>query len=243
MDHLITAQPLDLLSKLERVIEDSAEFLARYDISIKKGISAKSREVFLQWPTARLRKTISNAKRILDVHLEAERLPHFNLDDGAALLKIALLELGLGVDSEFFKTLDRSDIIELYDVDHIQIFRSFNFFRICNYSLDEVLAYEWFELYEREELVTHQILAELEAFAKSNASIGKWKVREHLMRERFTDAHAVNMTHFKAYARVYSGPEQLAGFITTIRAKPLGEYLNEFRFIRPHRSKTHFKKP
>jgi hypothetical protein len=50
--------------------------------------------------------------------------------------------------------LNKNDIVEIYSSDGVQVFRSFNFFKLCIYPLDQILTYEWHELYRRDESIT-----------------------------------------------------------------------------------------
>lgn len=52
---------------------------------------------------------------------------------------------------DLFESLRDEFVIEIYDADGLQIFRSFNFFPLCTYTLEEIYTLPWFELYDRDE--------------------------------------------------------------------------------------------
>jgi len=54
--------------------------------------------------------------------------------------------------------LDESDVIEVYDANHIQMYRSFNFFQYCSYSFEEIFTNEWWRLFKRSVFVTNKII-------------------------------------------------------------------------------------
>ncbi|OFZ45735.1 MAG: hypothetical protein A2381_14900 [Bdellovibrionales bacterium RIFOXYB1_FULL_37_110] len=54
--------------------------------------------------------------------------------------------------------LDESDVIEIYDFNHIQMYRSFNFFQYCSYSFEEIFTNEWWRLFKRSIFVTNKII-------------------------------------------------------------------------------------
>ncbi|NJL24241.1 MAG: hypothetical protein HC902_03040 [Calothrix sp. SM1_5_4] len=66
-------------------------------------------------------------------------------------------ELGLRPTADLFGELDKSDIIEIYSEEHIQLFRTFNMFECISYSLDELFSYEWWDLFQRDPAITEQL--------------------------------------------------------------------------------------
>ena len=54
--------------------------------------------------------------------------------------------------------LDETDVIEIYDVNHIQMYRSFNFFQYCSYSFEEIFTNEWWRLFQRSVFVTNKLV-------------------------------------------------------------------------------------
>lgn len=73
------------------------------------------------------------------------------------LLKRFLAKLGLSVPKGLPTLLDKDDVIEVYDRNAVQAYRSFNFFTICSYSLEDIFLNEWWNLYERSVFITNKI--------------------------------------------------------------------------------------
>ena len=83
------------------------------------------------------------------------------------------------------------DVIEIFDAEGGQRYRSFNFFEHCNYSVDELAGHPWHELYEREAAVNQTLknaFAELldgrKSFVDTAALLPEYRVRESLSHEQ-----------------------------------------------------------
>lgn len=131
------------------------------------------------------------------------------------LLKVALKVLNFKVGPDFIDLIKRDDIVEVYSMEHIQLFSSFNFFNVCNYNLDDVLMYEWFKLYEREESVTSALLAEAFDHLSSARTISPFKTAKHIMRERFSEKQGVFEIGLKYISSAFTGPELRDGYLVS----------------------------
>lgn len=209
---------LSAVSALEDVIHKTQAFLERHGIRKITPISSHNRRLFLSWPEEKIQAKAEIARRMLEVHLEAEK-QKIDLDDSTRLLEIALKALHFAVDPTFYTMIDRDDILEVYDSNHVQVFRSFNFFRTCTYNLDDVLAHEWFELYERDEAVTTEMLNSITNHLEGNVNISSFTTPVHILRERFSDERATFMVRMKKLATIFSGPERKPAFACTGTAK------------------------
>ena len=69
----------------------------------------------------------------------------------------ALSKFGLKGPSELFSTLSEEDCIEIYSATGTQMFRSFNFFKYCSYSPEDLLTSPWQELYDRDTDIISQM--------------------------------------------------------------------------------------
>lgn len=63
---------------------------------------------------------------------------------------------------EIFNYYKDGCVVEFYSAQGIQVFRNFNFFSLCSYTLEEVFTQPWFELYDRDPAITEAILAKSE---------------------------------------------------------------------------------
>lgn len=107
----------------------------------------------------------------------------------------ALKHFNLLFSSDFLDRIKNGNLIEIYDEDYIQRYRSYSFFGVCNYSILELSTYPWYELYERPSQITQALLgyaAELMEGKSSFISL-EGKVPEHILQEKFTDERAAFM--------------------------------------------------
>lgn len=65
----------------------------------------------------------------------------------------ALKMYNLETESDFWTKLQKDDVVEVYSSENIQLFRTFNFFKISSYSLLDLLTNEWYHLWERPSFV------------------------------------------------------------------------------------------
>ncbi len=72
-----------------------------------------------------------------------------DMRDTPSLTWQALKELKLRPPSDLFSNIHDTSIIEVHSPDGLQIFRNFNFYRYCSYSLEELYCGSWDLLFER----------------------------------------------------------------------------------------------
>ena len=101
-------------------------------------------------------QVLQNFDRYLNVFKEIEREGKKINDDKVVLWRM-LARLGLIPQEDIFDKLDKSDVIEIYDKQSIQLYRNLNFFDLVSYSLDDILNRPWWDLYERDPKVTEKL--------------------------------------------------------------------------------------
>ncbi|MFL5814654.1 MAG: hypothetical protein ACJ763_13850 [Bdellovibrionia bacterium] len=137
-------------------------------------------------------------KELIASHLESwsewiEPLdPSKSYDNEISLLLRALAKHGFDLDEEFFKTIEKDQIIELYDEDMIQLYRSFNFYKITGYSILDISLYEWYVLWDRPRQSLESIGAELQEALKTYIPVKPFQTKTHLVREIFNAAKSEN---------------------------------------------------
>lgn len=97
-------------------------------------------------------KSISNRLKIYrDVfQMASEQKEIFNAVQEKQLLWFALRSLRLAPPSEFFNILQNDHIVEVY-VGSRQLYRTFNYYSLCSYSLDELETTPWDQLFARKD--------------------------------------------------------------------------------------------
>jgi hypothetical protein len=116
-----------------------------------------STQRFLELPDPICKAIVSNLETTISIYASA-------LDNGVDIHKCSLAsvwwgmkKLGLKPSSSLFADLTDGDVIEIYNCDNIQIFRTFNLFECLSYSIEELFTYEWWELFYRDSHVTSRI--------------------------------------------------------------------------------------
>jgi hypothetical protein len=70
----------------------------------------------------------------------------------------ALSKFGFTPPSDLLNKISREDVVEIYSEDHIQLFRNFEFFEVCSYTLEELFCIEWWNLFVRPPEINGQLL-------------------------------------------------------------------------------------
>ncbi|UYL07304.1 hypothetical protein B9G69_009625 [Bdellovibrio sp. SKB1291214] len=72
-----------------------------------------------------------------------------SLTDNAHMVKAALEILGLTVKQDDLSLIEPDHFIEMYGINHIQIFRSFSILENTTYTFEDLACRKWYHLYER----------------------------------------------------------------------------------------------
>lgn len=144
-------------------------------------------------------------------------------------------------DKEFWNTVRNNEIVEIYDIENTQIFRTFNFFMTSSYSLLELLMNEWYSLWERPRGTFDNMFKVVSAiFSGEVKGIVSAGVPEHVISEIFNPEDQEHfplrssLCKFGVICPVYhklSG--QIAGLLVTARVTPiaLGAEAKNISFI------------
>jgi len=124
-----------------------------------------------------------------------------------SLVRMAMRKLNLLADDNIVQKIQMTDVVEIFSSDHTQIYRSYSCFALCNYSIAELVAYPWYELYERPARV-HDRLMELGLPVlngeKSHQDLEDF-VPPYLLKEKMTEERAAFRVQEKLYARMMCG--------------------------------------
>lgn len=106
----------------------------------------------------------------------------FNSTQEKQLLWFALKSLRLAPPAEFFNILQNDHFVEVY-MGERQVYRTFNYYSLCSYSLDVLENTPWEQLFTREDpSVVECIIKEIK-LALNERQIVHSKVPEHLVIE------------------------------------------------------------
>lgn len=156
------------------------------------------------------------------------------LDNEIDLLKAVVKDLRLIVDEGIWEKIEKDDIVEIYNCDVIQIYRSLSQMNLCGYTLLDVLTHEFYELYERSLPINEQMLEATRKVFEGPASGFSLSgmIPKHLMREIFSSNRGVFEIEFKYICPVYHWPRNPYGFIVVQRARSYsGPADDKIRFL------------
>lgn len=137
-----------------------------------------------------------------------------SLRDNYGVLMHSLRKAHLFTTEEVNSVLTNENIVEVYNLDHVQLFRSINFFDLCNYSLLDLVTRQWFELFDRLSSDTEANLREFQ-MALDTGKMRRLTVAAHLLKERDSNPRGVFLYDPQYCCPVYSAPGLLGGYLLT----------------------------
>lgn len=175
--------------EIEKQLFQSLEDLRRSALALGAVCRTHSRgslQVFRALPEKQQEKILSYLRAQNSI-LAAVAVPTFNeIHPEKGLVEQALDFYGLEVRDDFWRTVDRNDLIEIYNADQVQIFRSLNFFKISSYSLLDLLVHEWYVLWERPQQVLNELVATARNLLHGAApGLQKLHVPVHVLKEAY----------------------------------------------------------
>ena len=122
------------------------------------------------------------------------------------MLKYAMGKLALLGDHDVLNDISSGDVVEIFDSEHRQIYRSYSCFSLSNYSLLELATYPWFDLYERSNKVEGEVINYSNSVLNGEASyvLMSEYIKEYTIRERRTKERAVFALQEKFLKRMRS---------------------------------------
>jgi hypothetical protein len=103
------------------------------------------------------------------------------------LIEKALQFYNLKIRHDFWATVQPHDIVEIYNDEGIQIFRSFNFFETSGYSLTDLLVNEWYVLWERPKFILQEIFRYSNGiFSGEMNQVTRMAIPKHVVKEIYS---------------------------------------------------------
>lgn len=146
------------------------------------------------------------------------------------LIERALKFYGLRLKDDFQNILQKDDVIEIYSAEHIQIFRTFNFYKYSAYSYMDLLLNEWYHLWERPSHILNSLYETGVSVVKGMQSgiVSMDHVPEHVYKEIYNSEDQENFESrsvkckFGHISPLYDENNKIAGFIINCRVQVLG---------------------
>lgn len=150
------------------------------------------------------------------------------------LLEVCSKKLGIVFNPEVYDRLTQDKIIEIYNQDMIQIYRSLSFFNLCSYSLSELLTNEFYELYERSLQVNSLLMESAQKLINreySLAPISLKHIPQHVMREKFSEEKTAFFVQFEEAYPIYTWSREFYGYLLVLKADRASQTESNIAFI------------
>lgn len=122
----------------------------------------------------------------------------YKLKDSNTFTWRAFRAYGLVPVSDLFSYIKSNDIIEVYSTENRQIFRNFQYFQYCSYSIEELYSVEWWHLFARDESITKKIMEEAyQVFNGETQGIFFSKTERHQVKELISQDKLSNFYKLK----------------------------------------------
>lgn len=132
--------------------------------------------------------------------------------------------LKFSTPNEFLNSITDKDIVEIYNPDGIQIFRNLKFYETTTYSLSDLLAHEWHELYYRSSKITEKLMGFAQQIFENDSNEIVYEMNEvpvHLIKEIKASPIQLCEIRFKKIAPVIDRAGRKAGLIVNCQARSL----------------------
>lgn len=142
-----------------------------------------------------------------------------SLKDNKLLLKTALKKFGWSVEPETYDKFTDDHMLEIYNLQYTQVFRSFRFFCFSSYTLEDIYCRKWYHLYDRQEHDQQYMLKVANDFIQqSPPKTMQLEIRPQLIRELATLERLSNYSTIEWLVPVLKDG-QLMGVMTILKCE------------------------
>lgn len=144
-----------------------------------------------------------------------------HISDARFLVNEAREHHGFYFHEDVNKLIEKGDVVEFYKTNHMQIFRTFNYFEFTSYTIEDIYCRPWFSLYERDKEITEKILTlAAPVFNGQQLTPLFLDVGVHLITERASLERLQLRNKANWIAPLYKD-EDLVGYVNVLRVEAL----------------------
>lgn len=225
LDTKLTPVELALLVDLQRLAQ-----VVRLHGYACRAYSPKSVVTLMTLPLAKKELLAKQLQSVLNIVLQTPEIETPSSDHPErCYVEQALKMYNLELRDDYWAKLEKDDVIEMYSSEDIQLFRTFNFFKISSYSLLDLLTNEWYHLWERPSFVMDALIqAAGEMMEGKMQKTAQIKAARHILKEIYHD----NSIDFKSSSVLVEpgmacplydkGSNEVKGFLFSLRGKVIG---------------------
>lgn len=146
------SESVRLAREFRRLLLWLTEMGAREGLALKP-FASEELPLFLALPCESQDRLVSSLSAYCEV-MQETLAEEGNIVRNQNTLWRMLGRLGWRSSSDLYQNLKDDYVLEIYDANGFQLYRSFNFFQLCTYTLEQIFTVPWFELYERDDAMS-----------------------------------------------------------------------------------------
>ncbi|MDG0816087.1 hypothetical protein [Bdellovibrio svalbardensis] len=210
--HVLAKQFKILSEELSDLIEKEGWVVRPYQMDSLPFFSALSDEM--------KQSVCEELKEYLGICRQTQAAGH-SISDARFLVNEAREHHGFYFHEDVNKLIEKGDVVEFYTSNHLQIFRTFNYFEYTSYTIEDIYCRPWFSLYERDDEVTKRILEmAVPVFAGKQLTPLLLDVGVHLITERYSLERLQLRNKANWIAPLFKDEDQI-GYVNVLRVEPL----------------------
>ncbi len=186
------------------------------------GVTCKSKDIDLSSLDSTVLKTAN--KNLMDQIRGLQCAMSEQYISNRNLITNILKNMYLRAPDPFVNSIEEDDLIEVYNLENIQVFRNLKFYETTTYSLEDLLLYDWPELYSRPKKMTQQLL-DLVASVISQPDTEFTKemsdIPAHYLKEIKATPMQISEVRFRYISPITDLAGNKAGFIVSCKARSM----------------------
>lgn len=207
----------DTLAAHRRNLDRLSELIAGCGMTVRRGGPASWARLMEYAPAAR-DAIVRSLALYVDVCEDCVREGK-SLSDDRWMLWRFLGRQRLRSADDLFDKISSGDVIEVYDERALQIFRNLAFFEVSSYSLEDLLHYPMYELFERDPACTRALLREVEDTLKGVRATSRSEVPRHPVREIFSYERLRAVADQKYLSPLRDSSGDVRALVATVRLR------------------------
>lgn len=173
---------------------------------------------FLSHSIEKQHAILTSCRLFLDFCMIAENEGIKLRENNVRLTWWALKQFNLRPCSDLFNHLSDEHIIEIYNSDSIQVYRSFNLFQFLSYSVSDLFSHEWWELYTRETEVFDKMLSINDQLLNGTLTgVVKTNYPDHWVQESFSPLRLKATMRHSLFSPLLDQNKKTAGFLSAFK--------------------------
>jgi hypothetical protein len=200
---------IDLSVKLQKILGKEGLFIIPFE---EPGLP------FYSNLSPEQRTQIIEQMKTLLVLAEDLQISNLKVTDPANLIRIFFKKANLNAPTWVIESITKNDIVDVWNLDSRLIIASFNFFDICNYSLEELFCRPWAELFSRDTDIHIQIFQLCRSLLNGEITqpVDMTYIPQHKVRETYSNGDRYAILQPRIFSPVYAG-SNLFGFMSVNR--------------------------